>query len=92
MVGVENDWLYRLPPGTLTLPTRDDLPLWITFTVQVPKAKLRKLTVKPFVFEIAGTTIEGAGVEAGLGEGDAGGDGVDVGCADGVTDATGSRT
>jgi len=74
------------------LVTKYDFPPWITFTVHVPKAKLRKLTMKPFVFEIAGTTIEGAGVDAGLGEGEAGGDGVDVGCVGGVTGATGSRT
>jgi hypothetical protein len=92
--------LYTLPPGTLVLVTKYDFPAWITFTVHVPKAKLRKLMVKPFVLEIDGTTMEGAGVAGGLGdwlgaglaEGEPGGDGVDVGSEDGVTDATASRT
>ena len=38
--GVEKDWSYETPPGTLALPATADLLLWITFTVQVPNWKL----------------------------------------------------
>jgi hypothetical protein len=92
--GVLNDWEYELPPGTLALPAVDEDPLWITSTVHVPRRKLRKVTVKPFVLEIEGTEMKGAADEVGLavapGLGEAVGDGDADG--DGVTSGAGSRT
>ena len=92
--GVLNDWEYEVPPGTLAVPAEEGDPLCITSTVHVPRRKLWKVTVKPFVLEIDGTEMKGAadevGLAAGLGVAPAPGEGVVDG--DGVTSGAGSMT
>src|ERR1700674_1068196 len=85
--GVAKDCSYETPPGTLALPATDDLLPWITFTVQVPKVKLWKVTMKPFALEIDGTEMNGSGAGLGLPV-----VGLEGGVGDGVTAATGWST